>query len=422
MSVLGQSWRVTHALAALLTISAVLLTVDFVARRLPVPSWRVAGALTAALATGLNARVFLYGPLAQAYGMCLFTLVMAFRISVRAVDRRRALLSAAAGLFAGIAAGSSLLSAAAAPALLVWMLVYNRAGSRWLKCAAFSAGAAIALAPALWLFSLGPRQAWFNLVQYHTSFRKLYWPDTTRHDLEVLTSWINSGQALVVSLLALFGLLYVARRSPWSRSLKAEFYLCGWLSAALSAEVGSAHPTFAQYFLLIVPFIAILAVVGLYAVGSRVLAPDRPLWPVLLVCGLCAIGLIESLYSRRENDTWGTYERIALKIDQVTPRNALLFADEPIYFLTKRVPPPGYELGYSHKINLPREERAILHLLTEAEVTQQVQSGMFATAYNCDDDEIEAYGLKRLYDKREEQSQCTIFWDPKTVPRVSGAR
>src|SRR5262249_30587558 len=84
MSVLGQSWRVAHALAALLTIGAVLLTADFVARRLPVPGWRVAGALTAALATGLNARVFLFGPLAQAYGMCLFTLAMAFRISVRA--------------------------------------------------------------------------------------------------------------------------------------------------------------------------------------------------------------------------------------------------------------------------------------------------------------------------------------------------
>jgi len=34
------------------------------------------------------------------------------------------------GFFAGVAAGSSLLSAAAAPVLLVWMLFYNRAGRR----------------------------------------------------------------------------------------------------------------------------------------------------------------------------------------------------------------------------------------------------------------------------------------------------
>src|SRR5581483_1527961 len=51
MSILGQSWRVAHALAALLTVGAVLLTADFVARRLPVPGWRVAAALAAAVAT-----------------------------------------------------------------------------------------------------------------------------------------------------------------------------------------------------------------------------------------------------------------------------------------------------------------------------------------------------------------------------------
>ena len=42
MSLLGQSWRVTHALAALLTMSAVHLTADFVARQFPVPGWRIA--------------------------------------------------------------------------------------------------------------------------------------------------------------------------------------------------------------------------------------------------------------------------------------------------------------------------------------------------------------------------------------------
>lgn len=422
MSVFGQSWRVAHALEALLTIGAVLLTADYVARRFPVPSWRIAGALTAALATGLNAMVFLYGPLAQPYGMCLFTLAMAFRISVRAVDGRGALLSAAAGLFAGIAAGSSLLSAAAAPVLLVWILVYNRTGSRWFKFAAFSIGTAIPFAPALWLFSLGPRQAWFNLIQYHASFRKFYWPETTRHDLEILTSWIDSGQGLAIGLLALFGLLYVARRSQWPRQLKAEFYLCAWLSAGLSIEVGRAHPTFPQYFLLIVPFMAILAVAGLYAIGSRVLEPDRPLWPVLLVTVLLALGLAESLYNRRGDVKWSKYERLAAKIDQVTPRNALLFADEPIYFLAKRVPPAGYELGYSHKVDLPPKERALLHILTEAEVKQQVQSGMFATAYSCEDDEIDDYGLKKLYTRRVEQSECIIFWEPKTVAGGAGAR
>ncbi len=422
MSVLGQSWRVAHAVAALLTICGVVLTTDFVARRFPVPSWRVPGAILAGLATGLNATVFLYGPLAQAYGICLCTLVMAFRISVRAAGRSGALPAACAGFFAGTAAGSSLLSAAAIPVLLVWILVYNRAGSRWLKFAAFTMGTTVPFVPLFRLFSQGPREAWFNLVQYHVSFRKLYWPETTRHDLETLTSWINSGPALVTGLLALFGLLYVARRSQWPRPLKAEFYLCVWLSAALSAEAGCAHPTFPQYFLPIVPFLAILASVGLYAISSRVFEPDRPLWAILLVTVLFALGLGESLYRCREDVHWDRYERLAEKIDQVTPPNARLFANEPVYFLTKRTPPPGFELYYSHKVDLPPAERSRLHILTEAEVKRQVQSGIFATAYSCDDDEIDDYGLKNLYNRSAEIANCIVFWEPKAVVGGAGAR
>ena len=412
MRVLGQSWQVPHAFAALFTVGAVLLTADYVFRRFPVGSWRLAAAIAAGLATGFNAMVFEYGPLAQAYGICLFALAAAFRITVSAVDRSGPLLPALAGFCAGVAAGSSLLTAAAAPVLLVWMLFYNRAGRRWTKLIAYGIGTAVPSAPVFWLFWLGPRQTWFNVFQYHAFFRALYWPDTTRHDLEILTSWIDSGQGLVLGLLAVFGLLYVARRSAWPSALKAEFYLCAWLAVALSAWVGRAHPTFARYFLLAVPFVTILAVVGLYAIASRVLEADRARWPVLLVLVLVALGLGKSLYERREV-RWTPYQRLANKVDQVTPRNALLFANEPIYFLTRRTPPPGFELYYSHKLNLPPAEAALMHIITEAEVKRQVQSGMFATAYSCDEDEIDDYGLGKLYKQHVDMDDCSIFWDWK---------
>ena len=414
MLVLGQNWRVPHGFAALFTIGAVLLTADYVFLRFPVRSWRLAAAIAAGLATGLNATVFEYGPLAQAYGICLFMLAAAFRISVRAVDRRGPLLPAAAGFFAGVAAGSSLLSAAAAPVLLVWMLFYNRAGSRWTKLVAFAIGATIPFTPVFWLFRLGPRQTWFNLVQYHLFFRKLYWPDTTRHDLEILTSWIDSGQALLLGGLALCGLAFIARRSQWPAALKAEFYLCAWLAAALAVEVGSAHPTFARYFLLTVPFLAILAAVGLYAIASRLLEPERLRWAVLPVLMLLVFGLGRSLYDHhREMGEWSPWERLAKKIDEVTPRDALLFADEPIYFLTRRLPPPGLELTDSHQVNLGPAENALLHILTTDEVKRQVQSGIFATAYSCDDDDIADYGLPNLYKDRLDMEDCSIFWNPK---------
>src|SRR5260370_41738933 len=52
MRILGQSWRVAHFFAALFTIGAVVLTADFVFRRLPATGWRFAAAITAGVATG----------------------------------------------------------------------------------------------------------------------------------------------------------------------------------------------------------------------------------------------------------------------------------------------------------------------------------------------------------------------------------
>jgi hypothetical protein len=402
-------WRAPHLLAALFTIGAVLLMATYVLDRFPVGEWRVAAAAATALAIGLNGPVWAYGAV-QAYGICLFGLTAGFRLAVRSVERDGWLTPAAAGLCAGIAAASSLLSAAAAPVLLCWMVYYRGAGRRWKTLAAFAVGIAVPFMPVFWLFARGPRQTWFNLFRYHAFFRKLYWPETTRHDLEMLTAWIDNGQALLLGLLALGGLLYMVRQSGWPPALKAEFYLCGWLAAAESAEVGRAHPTFTRYFLLAVPFLAVLSVTGLYAV-SRAFEARRPRWPVTVLAVLFVLGLGRTLYDRRDLETWGVNQRLAAKVDQVTPRNAPIFAMEPIYFLTRRTPPSGYELSYTHLVNLPPAEAALMHIRNDAEVKKQLQSGMFATACSCDDDDIDNYGLKALYKQHVDMDDCTIFWD-----------
>ena len=79
--------------------------------------------------------------------------------------------------------------------------------------------------------------------------------------------------------------------------------------------------------------------------------------------------------------------------------------------LTQRRPPPGYEVYYTHLVNLPPAEAALMHILNQAEVKRQVKSGMFATAYSCDEDDIADYGLKTLYKQHVELESCTIFWD-----------
>jgi hypothetical protein len=66
-------------------------------------------------------------------------------------------------------------------------------------------------------------------------------------------------------------------------------------------------------------------------------------------------------------------------------------------------------LSYTHLVNLPPAEAAMMHILNQAEVKRQVQSGMFATAYSCDTEDIANYGLKTLYKQHADINPG--FWD-----------
>jgi len=304
-----------------------------------------------------------------------------------------------------------MLTAAAAPVLLLW-LVYFQAGRRWKTFVAFASGVTLPFVPVFWLFAVAPHQTWFNIVRYHAFYRRLYWPETTQHDLEILSSWLGDGPALILGLLALGGILFV-RRSAWPAGVKAEFYLCAWLAAALAAEVGRAHPTFSRYFLLTVPFVAILAAAGLFALAGA-LELQRSRWPIALLALLMVAGLARTLYERnRDIDTWAPYQRLAAKIDQVTPPGAPVLAVEVLYFLTRRTPPPGYELSYTHLLKLSDAEMALFHLVDESKMKRQVQTGQFATVYTCDTDEIDDWGLRALYKQSVDMESCTLFWDRK---------
>ncbi|MDR3703927.1 MAG: hypothetical protein P4L56_30040 [Candidatus Sulfopaludibacter sp.] len=411
MAVFGQNWRVAHAVAALATAGSVFLTADYCFRRFPVPEWRFPGALAAGLSTGLNGAVIAYGPVAQAYGICLFLSVAAFRTGVAAVERRGALLAAATGFLASTSAACSLLTAPVAPVLFAWTVFANRQGSRWKKGLAFAAAASVPWAPVLRLAELAPRVVWFNLVQYHTQFRALYWPDTTEHDVEILSSWIDSGQALTLLVLAVSGLLFLKFRSGWDEPLRREFYLCGCLALALGAEISTAHPTFTRYYLLTVPFTAILAVAGLYAIGSRVFEPSRPWWPVAIAILIAVLGCAKTLFDRRDMYIWSDYQKLAAKIARLTPPGGRIYADDHVYFVLHRKPPPGFEFAYSHKLKLPPAQEAALHILPQAEVDRQLSSGMYSTVYVCEDDETYAkLGLPKLYPHKEEIEDCALFW------------
>jgi len=412
MRVFGDTWRTAHTVAALMTAGAVMLTVDYLYVRFPVKSWRLAAALAAAFLAGLNILVVDYGTIGQAYGFCLFMIVAAFRLTVASGERSSLWLAALAGLFAGAGPAGSLLTTWVCPVLGVYLFLRSVAGNRWWKVAVFFVAAAIPFLPMVWLFILNPDVTRFNVIDYHLLYRMVQWEGAIGHDINVMMVWIDSGDALMLGVLGIAGLLFIRFQSDWTKQQRSEFYLCAWLSLALGAQISSAHPTFARYFLLAVPFLGILSAAGLYFLTSRVYSADRRFWPVLAVALLCTIDLVKTIRDGSDNFHWTDLEKLSAKIDQVTPKNGVIFADEQVFFITRRPPPEGMELADSHKLEMAPALAARRHILTGTELERQVKAGRFDTIESCGtDDRVKDWDYEKMYHKKDEIEDCTIFWD-----------
>ena len=416
MWVFRESWRVTHAVATAATVGAVFLSADFVFDRFSLPRWRLPVSLAATLLIGCNWLVVQYVPIAQAYALCTFLMVVAFRLAVASAGRKSLLLTALAGCAASASAASSLLTVTAVPVVLLWILVYNRVGRRTARFFAFIAGAFVPLIPALWLFVQGPYQVRFGIIDFHLFYRQVDWDGSLRHNLELMTVWINSSHALFLGMLAAAGFLYIARGSGWTRARRAEFYLAGWMAIGLIAYLCYVRPTFEQYFSLTVPFLGIPAAIGFYVVASRLVSPNRPWLPFSVLALLLVFGLARDIYDDRDSHTLPEYEQVARKVDQVTPHNGMLLSDEFVYFMTKRPPPPGLEYDDSHKLKLSPKQSALLHIFPRAELVRRVKAGMFDTVESCDDDddaELDDLDLPDVYVQKAEIAGCKVYWQRK---------
>ena len=413
MRLFGESWRATHVVASAMTAGSILLAADYIFTRFPVREWRVAGAIVTALLIGLNETVVLFGTIAQAYALCLLLTVAAFRVAVLSVGHVRAWLAGLAGLLVSAAAASSLLTAPALPVMLAWIVITNRAGSRWTKFVAFIAGSVVPFLPVLWLFLQSPHVVWFNIAGYQLSGRRAKWEGATGHDLDTLTSWVDSGPALLLGLLAIAGLLFVTHKTNWPRALRSEFYLSAWLAGAMALEIGMAHPTFSWYFVLTVPFLAILAIPGLQEIAGRIYRPNRPLWPATVLAILLALGLARTLHDDTDEMTWPGMQTIVNKVLAVTPTGRSIWAGEQFFFLAHLPPPDGMEFQAAQKMDMPLSEAAPLHILPAKELERRVKSGTYDTVENCSDDRIKEFGLANLYAKSQDMDPCTVFWDKK---------
>lgn len=410
MRIFGDTWHTAHAVSTICTTGAIWLTGDYVLDRFQGgiwrPNWRFPMALAAIALTGLNSQIIQFGTIGQAYGVCLLAVVAAFRLAVSHVERDDARLAAGVGFFAGVAAASSLLTAPMGPVLFVWML--RAPGSRFKRTLAFIAGGLIPFLPLLRLFIESPKVVLFGAVKYHLFYRTVEWSESGAQNVDVATSWLDSPHAMVLGFLVLLALVFLSRNQiPWP--LRQELHLCLWLSVIEGAYLLYVRPTFPRYFLFIVPFVTIISVVGFYYAGIHIGRPDKPVWVTALVATLMLLGAARTVIGGKGDYVWSDWEKLAKKVNEVTPPGGIIDADEAVYFIARRAPPSGMEYEDTHKLNLSKQLSEQLHVFSKDELERRVKRGVFDTVAVCDDDRAEE--LAGIYKQKASVGDCDVYWD-----------
>jgi hypothetical protein len=471
MKWLGEGWRGPHLVAAFVTMGSVAMVGDLVYRRFPDRIWRAALVVTGTVFIGANTQVLDFGPIGQGYALALFLSVLGMRLTMAAAGRKNLALAGLAGMAAVGAAGATLLAAPAAPVFLLWLLIFNRPGARWLKAAAFVFGGLLTVIPEYLLWRQGPEQVIFAIFKYHMFYREVDWDGALRHDIGQLTSFYVSVTAFVLGVLAIAGFGIVVaetwreRRAAlgtafedatppvnWLRrvwrwlvrairyslplppagspvsgaatdvwAFRAELYLCAAWAIAETIHVFRAHPTFARYLIFCVPGMTLLAVRALTPFGSRVARPDKPWWIAAPLVALLLLGAGKEVFENHNDMHWDQMDKMAAKVNELVPRNQRLLADEHIYLMAPHDPPSGMESRDSHKLKLSADLAKKLHVVYKEDINDQVQKGKFFAVATCeDDDEIEDQDLPRLFAKEVDVDDCKLFWQP--VPRPQDAK
>jgi 4-amino-4-deoxy-L-arabinose transferase-like glycosyltransferase len=410
MLLFGENWHVVHLFSTLYLCVAIWLAADYVLVRLPSNMWPFSSSLATAALLGLNVVVVQYACAGQAYAICMMLLTASFRFATGAIHKSSTWFALMAGMLAGGAICSSMLTAPAPLVLLLWLWFRNRAGSRLWKTAVYLFGCAIPFSPVIWLYIRAPRQTLFNVVQYQALFRRVNWGDATLRDFETLSGFLASPDALILAALGIAAVLFLR---SWNEPRRDEFYLAAAIAVALIVFIACAHPTFERYFILAVPFLSILGGLGLWVLGSRLATPEHSLAPATILLTLTALIWGRGLFDERDDEHWSDYEEVAAKVAEVTPINARLYADELVFFLLKRTPTEGMAFSYAERLDLPAAQEQLYHIISLTKLKQQVKAGQFATMQTCRQGVLDDVQPEKSFKHHEEPADCDVFWGPK---------
>jgi hypothetical protein len=294
-------------------------------------------------------------------------------------------------------------------------------GKRLKTCLWFVVGAGIPFLPLAFLAALAPRQVFFNTFEYHF-FHRVPEKSAIPINLTTLIALVESSQFLLLITFAWMGLLFLLGRSQWKAERKAEFYLCGYLAAGLGIFLATARFTFAHYFVLLIPFLTILASVGLMATASW-LGQGRPAWLVPWVLALYLAAFPHWFWNQYRlvhrphavdwswsyGIHWSHVKEVAKKVNVVTPAGRWILAPESVYFAARRIPPSGLEHPDSHKLRLSPSAAARLHVVSRADLNDWIATGRFATSVLCDLSDDTSW-IRKFYAEHAKIAGCDIFW------------
>lgn len=398
MRLFGESWRSAHVLSTLCVMGSIWLVSGYVFDRLRGTGWERLGSLAAGLGLGLHSLVVRQATVGQPYALCMLLATAAFRATVAGFPFW-------AGLAAGGAAMASLLAAPIPLVLGIGCFAAGPAGGRWAQAARFLTGAAAAALPLLWLAAQGPRQVWFNLVEYHLFHRWAFiYSPVPALDLKLLFWLPTSSQGLLLLAGGIAGgVLAATRKLSW----RLELCLCAGLFCGLILEAALARPGLAEYLVLAVPFLCLAAPLGLPALR----APARPTLLLIPLVAVYLFGPARFTWQRRNYGFhWQGIEELAATVNRLVPPEALLYAPESVYFATRRRPPLGLNNYFARLALLEPEQAAAFHMVLEPQLSEQLKKGRF-DAVVIWERERQVPAVAALYARRQAVGSMIIFWE-----------
>lgn len=439
MHVFGETWRSAHALSVVLLAGGLYLAARFVVARIQDARWRAVGAamtiwfIALQEQTALTATADVQAPLLWLLLLAALTLLT----GDQPISARRIFWAGAA---AGGAAATSLFALPPLAVLLVWSVARAPRLARGRQTLWLAAGLALGLAPLVALAFPSWSAAWRDIIAYQLFYRGghrgafAFDYDRRMDLLRVYSTWLTSAQPLMLGALALVGLAYAGRAfrpgglersalpvptlepsgiGPGDRTA-AELRLCGWMALASALVVAIPNPTYFGYFAHMLPFVAILAGVGLGAVGSRLVPNVPPVWLALGIGAVFALGLARPAHLSPGQAYWRELDDVMRFADRVTPAGGELYAsEEDMYFLSRRLPPEGLENSYA--VELPASEAAASHAATWTEIDGWLAGGRFATVVvRTEDPRVAALSLLARYKQSARfgaSRHYLVLWD-----------